>query len=1261
MPSQFQPQFFHSSWPFGCGLTIRRVLRHAALFVAVSMLCLVANSETPSGDARSPQLPRQITQEVNPSRMVTLHDHHPQWANPTNDAGIVPAETPLENLTIVLTRSPRQEQAFEQFLKDQQNPSSPNYHHWLTPTTIGNRFGLSPDDIAAITGWLQSQDLRVNWVAPSRTFIGFSGSAADINRAFQTTLHYYKLNGEQRLSVSSDPMIPEALAPVIKTVRGLYTIDDKPLHHVSTVLSDSPDLTAGGGVHFIAPADFATIYDLPDSLNGYAVNIGIVGRSRTDFADFDNFRSRTGSAFLNPTEIIPTAFGGTDPGPAYTAPPPTCTPARSAACTAVANQLGVQGEATLDVLRSASVAPQANVLLVVATAASGGIEVDAQYLVQTTPVPVQVMSISFGSCESSAGSSGVSFWDSLFQQAAAEGISVFVSSGDSGASGCDPHSQPPPASPQPNSPNYICSSSYATCVGGTEFNDTANPSAYWSSTNSGAFLSALSYIPEGAWNEPLTSSSATQVAASGGGVSEWIATPSWQTGTGVPSARAGRYTPDIAFSASGHDGYFACFAAGGGSCVSASNGSYYFESFSGTSAAAPDMAGVTALLDEQWTGPQGNLNPQLYAMAASTPAAFHDVTVSTSGVTNCSVNTPSMCNNSIPGPTALTGGQPGYLVTNGYDQVTGLGSLDVSIFLSKTTAFAPVVYTLSAGNLTSSGAQPTAFVNPSGNATQAWFEYGTSSTLTGASATAKQNVGSGSLPVAVNATLSGLTSNTEYYFRVVASNSSITVEGSIVSFTTDPLGFAPAVITSGTTAVTKNSAGIGGTVNPNGADTQVWFEYGTSSTLAGAATTAKQDVGSGTSNVSFSAALTGLTPGTTYYFMALGSNSGGTEDGAIDSFTTATDTSQGLQFMPVIPCRVVDTRWPTGPFGGPEMAAGISREFDIPQSACGIPSTAVAYSLNVTVVPDGFLSYLTLWPTGETQPYVSTLNSDGRVKANAAITPAGANGGVSIFVSNATNVILDIDGYFVPAGTASALAFYPLTPCRVADTRQATDPLGGPSIAGGSSRSFPVQSSNCDIPSTAKAYSLNVTAVPHTTLGYLTAWATGETQPYVSTLNSSTGAVVANAAIVPAAANGEVSIFVSDDADVILDVNGYFAPPGIGGLSFYPTTPCRVIDTRQGVTPFPGPINVNVEGSSCAPPASAEAYALNATIVPSGSFPYLTLWPAGGDAPWVSTLNAYDGAITSNMAIVPTDVGIIDASSPGPGNLILDLSGYFAP
>ncbi len=371
--------------------------------------------------------------------------------------------------------------------------------------------------------------------------------------------------------------------------------------------------------------------------------------------------------------------------------------------------------------------------------------------------------------------------------------------------------------------------------------------------------------------------------------------------------------------------------------------------------------------------------------------------------------------------------------------------------------------------------------------------------------------------------------------------------------------------------------------------------------------------------------------------------------------------SSGLQFIPVTPCRIVDTRWPTGPFGGPEMAAGTSRSFNIPQSTCGIPSTAVAYSLNVTVVPDGFLSYLTLWPTGETQPYVSTLNSDGRVKANAAITPAGTNGAVSVFVSNATNVILDIDGYFVPAGTASALAFYPVTPCRVADTRNATGPLGGPTISGGSSRSFPVQSSSCGIPATAKAYSLNVTAVPHTTLGYLTAWATGQTQPYVSTLNSSTGAVTANAAVVPAGTSGAVSIFVSDTSDVILDVNGYFAPPATGGLSLYPVTPCRVIDTRSGAGAFNGVLAVDVETSSCAPPSTAQGYVLNATVVPPSSLDYLTLWPAGEGQPYVSTLNALDGAITSNMAIVPTTNGSIDAFSSNSTNLILDISSYFAP
>jgi hypothetical protein len=387
-------------------------------------------------------------------------------------------------------------------------------------------------------------------------------------------------------------------------------------------------------------------------------------------------------------------------------------------------------------------------------------------------------------------------------------------------------------------------------------------------------------------------------------------------------------------------------------------------------------------------------------------------------------------------------------------------------------------------------------------------------------------------------------------------------------------------------------------------------------------------------------------------------------DFTIDSIVVSgpQETPASLQFVPVTPCRIVDTRNATGAFGGPELAAGVSREFDIPQSACNIPATAVAYSLNATVVPIASLGYLTIWPTGEAQPVVSTLNSDGRVKANATITPAGTNGGVSVYASDATQFILDIDGYFVPTGTSVfGLEFFPLTPCRIADTRNAAGPLGGPSLDGETGRAFPAQSSNCGIPSTAQAYSLNITAVPHASLGFLTAWPSGQTQPVVSTLNSSTGEVTANAAIVPAGSSGGVSIYVSDASDVILDVNGYFAPPATGGLSLYTVTPCRALDTRSGTGAFDGMLAVDIETSSCAPPAAAQDYVLNATVVPAGTLSYLTLWADGGAQPNVSTLNATDGAVTSNMAIVPTTNGTIDVFSTDSTQLILDLSGYFAP
>ncbi|HEY1766808.1 MAG TPA: protease pro-enzyme activation domain-containing protein [Terracidiphilus sp.] len=663
------------------------------------------------------QAPARLTHAIDPAHVQALGHHHPLWANGSNDAGRVPENQEFGHLTLVLARSPEQEQAFTELIADQQNPASSAFHHWLTPAEVGERFGLADADIETLTGWLQAQGLQVDWVSPSRIFIGFSGTAANLEQAFGTEIHNYSVKGEQRFSVATEPVIPQALAPAIKAVRGLYTIKDRPLHQMTEVESTTPEFTTTGGGHYLGPADFDTVYDVPVSLTGAGQTIGIVGESRTDFADFTNFRTRTGATFANPIEIVPPK--GTDPGQAFTAPPTG------------GQSTDNQSEATLDVLRSGSVAPGANLLLVVAGTGgtSDGIWTDAQYLVETSPRPANIMSISFGECESEAGSSTVNSWDTLFQQAASEGISVFVSSGDSGASGCDAAFTTPPTTPAANSPNSICSSSYATCVGGTEFNDVSNPSAYWNSNNGTGLLSALGYIPEGGWNEPGSGAS-TQVASSGGGVSAYIATPSWQTGTGVPSARAGRYTPDVSFSASCHDGYFGCLAAFGTSstsnagCVANSSGAYQFVAFCGTSAAAPGMAGVAALLDQKLSGAQGSLNLQLYQEAASASSTFHDATVASSGVSSCSGNTPSLCNNSIPGPSSLTGGQAGFLLTTGFDEVTGLGSLDVQQFLNSYASGGSPGFAITSMNVSiapgaTSGNTSTITVTPSGGFTGA--------------------------------------------------------------------------------------------------------------------------------------------------------------------------------------------------------------------------------------------------------------------------------------------------------------------------------------------------------------------------------------------------------------------------------------------------------------------------------------------------------------------------------------------------------------
>ncbi len=413
----------------------------------------------------------------------------------------------------------------------------------------------------------------------------------------------------------------------------------------------------------------------------------------------------------------------------------------------------------------------------------------------------------------------------------------------------------------------------------------------------------------------------------------------------------------------------------------------------------------------------------------------------------------------------------------------------------------------------------------------------------------------------------------------------------------------------------------------------------------------------------------GLIQATNGYFYGTAGYGGYYSNGTVFALSPARE-----RFVPVTPCRLMDTR-----SGNPLPGQGTSN-FNIQQlaaSQCGYNLTgASSYALNVTIVPSyGPVGYLTLFPANSPKgvPTTSLMNSYNEVvKAAFPIVQGGWAGtpgaGVGIYSSAKTDIILDLQGYFVEQG---GLQFYPMTACRVVDTRRSNGPLGGPYLNGNVPRQFPMMTSSCfagmgGAPPTA--YSLNLTVVPRNgILGYLTAWPGGQPQPDVSNLNNLTPNPMANAAIVQAGAgaDGAIEVYASNDTDVIIDVFGYFNPPGADGYNYYPGLPCRAVDTRNTTGDFTGLYEANVGASICAPSSLLlpAAYDLNATVVPNGSMGYLTLWPAGTTKPICSTLNAYDGTPSSNAAMVvnTNNVGIINSYASGSTNLIVDLNGYFGP
>jgi subtilase family serine protease len=557
----------------------------------------------------------RITSFIDDEQRMTLPGNRHPSANAQYDNGAVPPDFRMDQMLITLLPDAAQENALIQLIDDQHDPESPYYHQWLTPQQYGELFGVSESDARLVMGWLQAHGMEVEELTAGRRSVVFSGTAGQVESTFHTAIHTYKIGVEVHHANASDPEIPKAFSGVIGGIVALHDFRSEPMHTAPRI--PTSEFTSGGS-YYLAPADFATIYDLASlyqqSISGGGQSVAIVARSNINIADVRQFRT----AFDLPANDPQIIVNGSNPGILSS---------------------GEETEADLDVEWSGAVAKNAAIKFVVSksTNSTDGSYLSAQYIVNHNLAPV--VSMSFGICEAALGSSGNTFINSLWQQAASQGITVLVSSGDSGAAGCDSASSA--RATHGRAVNGLCSSPYSVCVGGTEFNDASRPSLYWSTSNAaGTQSSALSYIPEATWNE----SSGGGLWATGGGMSTIYAKPSWQTGTGVP-ADGKRDVPDVSITSAGHDGYLIY-----------QNGGLYV--VGGTSAAAPSFAGVMALIVQNAAARQGSANPVMYSLAgnqrAGGAAVFHDIKTGS---------------NSVPG-------QTGFIATAGYDQSTGLGSID---------------------------------------------------------------------------------------------------------------------------------------------------------------------------------------------------------------------------------------------------------------------------------------------------------------------------------------------------------------------------------------------------------------------------------------------------------------------------------------------------------------------------------------------------------------------------------------------------------
>jgi uncharacterized protein (TIGR03437 family) len=582
----------------------------------------------------------RIATRIDNGQTVTLDGHISPKAKPQYDQGAVESAFRLPSITIHLKPSTGQQQSLNQLLSDQQNPSSPRYHKWLTPDQFADQFGASKNDLAKVTSWLQSQGFLVQLTARSRTWITVSGSAQQVKDGLHAEIHRFNVNGEIHYANATNPALPAAFAGMVSSIRGLndFRLRPKNMRKVSPQ-KVGPKNNQPDGTHAVVPDDFATIYDVTPlydaGIKGTGQSLVVVGQTQIIESDITTFRSMFNLPAVNLQQVL--VPGQENPG--------------------VLTDTGDLAESDLDIEWSGAVAREATIIFVYSPDVFTSLfqAVDQDY--------APVISMSYGGCEY-FDLVDLPTYQQAAQQANAEGITWMAAAGDSGAADCEDVgasiAQDGLAVDVPGSIPEV------TAVGGTEFNEQGR--TYWSSTNTANGASALSYIPEMVWNDSVEDG---EISAGGGGASLVFFKPVWQTGTGIPKDGV-RDVPDVSFNASDDHDYSFVYTDG--------SAAYY----GGTSMGAPTMSGIVTLLNQYVvsTGIQdqpglANINPTIYRLAQSNPSVFHDVSAGNNAVA-CVVGSPN-----------CPAGTLGYNAVPNYDLASGWGSLDVSNFVHQWNSAAP--------------------------------------------------------------------------------------------------------------------------------------------------------------------------------------------------------------------------------------------------------------------------------------------------------------------------------------------------------------------------------------------------------------------------------------------------------------------------------------------------------------------------------------------------------------------------------------------